>query len=251
MGSVHPFEAIEIFGDGHVKIVYKTLSEYEPLLDKDLVYVPYVSVGRFMEALDYGGVNIDNVYTIFAHQEFRGSDYRGITSKEGDSWSDDAPFVISGHIHKYQRIGKNIVYVGAPIQFSQDEEVGKTVSLFTFAKDTPPKEERISLGCKEYKSLQMNVKEFMEWKYDSCYYWHLTIKDVEGQIKVMMTSNNYKSLRKLGVEIRVQISSIVTVQDVKNILSDKTVDYYMSVYNRIKEDELMLKYLQKCKNESG
>lgn len=251
MGSIHPFEAIELFGkNSRVTIVSKTLSIYEQVLDKDLVYVPYVTVGRFTEALEYGNVNLENVYCIFAHQEFKGSDYRGIKSGDGDDWSQSHPYVISGHIHKYQRLGENIVYVGAPIQFSQDEEVGKTVSLFICRPNLPPEEERYSLKCKEYKSVNMTVKELMEWKYDPSYHWSITINDYEGELKLLLKSNLYKHLKKEGVSIKIHTKTVVTLNDIKNTLNEQTVDYYLSLSKRIAYDQLMLKQLQKCNDES-
>lgn len=80
-----------------------------------LVFVPYVPVQRFTEALD----TVDAWSTadyIFAHQEFQGSKMGAIVSTHGDAWPLEAPMVVSGHIHDYQRPQGNVLYIGASIQ---------------------------------------------------------------------------------------------------------------------------------------
>jgi len=80
-----------------------------------LVFVPYVPVQRFTEALDTTGAWTTADY-VFAHQEFQGSKMGAIVSSHGDTWPLDAPMVISGHIHDYQRPQANVLYIGASIQ---------------------------------------------------------------------------------------------------------------------------------------
>jgi DNA repair exonuclease SbcCD nuclease subunit len=82
-----------------------------------------------------------------AHQTFKGADYGDITTKDGvDPCSiEDASIIISGHIHKRQRIenldrfesstntsgGVSVIYVGSPFsQSASDINQIKGVSLF-------------------------------------------------------------------------------------------------------------------------
>lgn len=83
-----------------------------------LVFVPYVPVQRFSEALETVDMSTasDDIDYIFAHQEFQGSKMGAIVSSHGDVWPLEAPMVISGHIHDYQRPQANILYIGASIQ---------------------------------------------------------------------------------------------------------------------------------------
>jgi hypothetical protein len=83
----------------------------------ELVFVPYVPVQRFVEALDSVGTEVwQRADYIFAHQEFYGSKMGAIQSVHGDTWAPDAPMVVSGHIHDYQRPQDNLLYIGASVQ---------------------------------------------------------------------------------------------------------------------------------------
>lgn len=100
------------------------------------MFVPYVPCKRFIEALDHIP-NWRDVSTkcIFAHQEFIGAKMGAIISTEGDEWELEYPFVVSGHIHDYQKIQDNILYIGTPIQHSYGDQQDKTISCFTFLRD--------------------------------------------------------------------------------------------------------------------
>lgn len=70
-----------------------------------------------------------------AHQTFKGADYGDITTKEGVDASsiDGADIIISGHIHKRQRLvtgGAEVIYIGSPFsQSASDINQVKGVSI--------------------------------------------------------------------------------------------------------------------------
>ena len=77
--DVHPFYALT--KTPNITVAGQTIFDKE----RNLVYVPYVHPGRFLEALATV-INIDEIKPkfIFAHQEFWGSNYNGKEfSKEG------------------------------------------------------------------------------------------------------------------------------------------------------------------------
>jgi hypothetical protein len=83
----------------------------------ELVFVPYVPVQRFVEALEsVGNAAWKHADYIFAHQEFQGCKMGAIQSVHGDAWAEDAPMIVSGHIHDYQRPQDNVLYIGASVQ---------------------------------------------------------------------------------------------------------------------------------------
>ena len=84
------------------------------LHEGDFVFVPYVPVGRLVDALNTVPTWRDAT-CIFAHQELRGCKMGAIVSTEGDEWLLDYPLVISGHIHEPQRPQANVIYPGSVI----------------------------------------------------------------------------------------------------------------------------------------
>lgn len=99
--------------------------------------VPYVFNGRFVDCLDeYVVTWRSDVKCIFAHQEFRGAKMGYVVSQNGDVWDNDDVFVISGHIHDTQHVGKNIYYPGSTLTHSYvDRNNSGGVRVFTFSDD--------------------------------------------------------------------------------------------------------------------
>jgi DNA repair exonuclease SbcCD nuclease subunit len=95
----------------------------------DYVYVPYVPKNRFREALSR--VDLTGVQMIFAHQEIKGAQLGAVVSDITETWTPEDPPVISGHIHNYQRVFDNWIYVGTPFPHTYGEEERKTVSVVT------------------------------------------------------------------------------------------------------------------------
>lgn len=97
--------------------------------DLRVVYVPYVPVQRFAEALETVGGEWRDAHYIFAHQEFRGCKMGAIQSTHGDAWDPALPMVVSGHIHDTQRPQPNVFYIGASIQNSFGDQSDPRVLL--------------------------------------------------------------------------------------------------------------------------
>lgn len=199
----------------------------------NLVFVPYVPPGRFHEALGTGNIELSNVHCIFAHQEFYGAKSNSISSKNGDSWPENYPLVISGHYHDYQRLANNLIYVGSPIQHKFEESEDKTISLFSFIPPsfTPPsnspssftpnfnstststninstswKEERLSLGLPVKKIYTMSVDQFLNWSptnSNSTDLSHskLIITGTSTEIQNVLKLPQVKSLLQSGLKI--------------------------------------------------
>ena len=135
MSDIHPFMGMESKDDKNLYIINKPKilrfhkSSYA-------LFMPYVPPGRFEEAINLylkqmgdklsGIKSIKDISIIFAHQEFKGSQYGPIVSTKGDAWPLDYPMVVSGHIHGLCQLQKNIFYTGSlyPITVSEGNDKG-------------------------------------------------------------------------------------------------------------------------------
>jgi DNA repair exonuclease SbcCD nuclease subunit len=79
----------------------------------DYVFVPFVPVGRLLEALNTIGNAWKQKRCIFAHQEIKHCKMGSIVSLQGDDWQPEWPMLISGHIHEQQHVGNNVFYPGS------------------------------------------------------------------------------------------------------------------------------------------
>src|SRR5690606_19100290 len=103
------------------------------------------------------------------HQEFLGCNLGIKKSEEGDPWDENYPLVISGHIHDYQKLAENLIYVGTPYQINFGEPHQKAVSEFLFFKESETdnliyEEIRINLGIKNKTILKVEAQEIMTVK---------------------------------------------------------------------------------------
>lgn len=143
----HPFKVMTWTTIPNLTVVER------PLIVDDVLYTPYVPPGMFervvREALDlskedgtdvWGAMTERGISLVFAHQEFKGCQMGRVKSEVGDPWPEvpfgQVPFVVSGHIHDYQTLGENILYVGTPVQVNYGEGAKKGICLLNFDKTT-------------------------------------------------------------------------------------------------------------------
>ena len=136
--------------------------------EKNFIYTPYVSNGRFNEALSKvgyfpfkdGNVNLegDQPRIIFAHQEFENCLLGTKTSSDGDVWSQHLPQIFSGHIHEYQTLPK-ICYVGTPVQNNYGEGTDKAL-MMVYLEENSINCERIRLmSAPTRKTIHMTIAD--------------------------------------------------------------------------------------------
>lgn len=132
LSSIHPFVGLKFYPN--ITIVDTTIWDKQ----KNFIYVPYVSCGRFNEALakvDYSpfqngvvNLNAEHPLLIFTHSEFQGCIMGMKPSTTGDIWSPNLPQIFSGHIHEYQVI-PGVVYVGTFLQQNYGEGTDKALMM--------------------------------------------------------------------------------------------------------------------------
>ena len=190
----HPFNSLKRWPN--VTIVDTSITTEHK--GSKFTFVPYVPVGRFMEALE--NVDYKSSRCIFAHQEFYGAKMGGIQSENGDKWPLEYPLIISGHIHDYDRLQTNILYTGTPMQSSFGDNMVKTVSQFTFSNDGW-NETRIDLGLTKKVIVTLRPDELAGFKHDPNKMTKIIIKGDESELKECLKKEEVKKLKQLGIAI--------------------------------------------------
>lgn len=175
----------------------------------NFVFVPYVPNGRFKDALNtLVSEELDSWETsdcIFAHQEFLGCSMGKFISEKGDSWDENFPPVISGHIHDSQVVGKNIFYPGSAIQHSFHEGPNKSVWHVQFQVDDEPpylSYTKHNLGMKKKKIIKTTPSEYQNLDIPSLkkkYEIKLKIEGSEEEIQIFRKSNNFLDLKQQNI----------------------------------------------------
>jgi DNA repair exonuclease SbcCD nuclease subunit len=225
----------------NIKIVDNVL-EFE-----DFILCPYVYPGRFVEALETKTKNWMNKKIIFCHQEFKNCKMGAITSIDGDDWKEEYPYIVSGHIHDNQKVGKNIYYPGSPLQHSfgdSDTRVLCNISLFKDKKkiniediiDIPlnvPKKRIIKTNLENLKNLK-NIKDTNQ---------KIKIKlDVSNEeFKLFKETKDYKDLINNGVKIQINKKKMVENKDKKDEREDKDTNFTYLLESMIDNDEEMVR----------
>lgn len=198
----HPFTSLN--NNPNLIIVDKVISDV--IQNMKFIFVPYVYPGRFKEALstlykDSQNLQLNDVKCIFAHQEFYGTKMGAMVSTVGDKWSENDPFVISGHIHDYCRPQDNIIYVGTPLQHAFGDRDDKTISLFEINPEGIPKEKRIDLGMIKRVIHRVKCEDLSKWIPPENYLIKLIIEGSSSEIKAIMKMDYIKVLMKKRIKI--------------------------------------------------
>lgn len=165
--NVHPFTGLS--ANKHIIIVEKTRNIV--FMDNVMghqyrfVFVPYVQPGRFMDALNTLNKPFNDekepTTAIFCHQEFYGAHLGGgKTSEIGDKWDPTYPFVFSGHIHQYDQLAENVMYVGTPYQVTYSESTDKAIILASFESPmAKPTHVRMNLSLTNKATVRVSAQD--------------------------------------------------------------------------------------------
>ena len=209
----------------------------ETINNEKLVFIPYVPPGRFEEALNTKGNDWKNASCIFAHQEFYGCKMGAIISEEGDKWSLDYPYVISGHIHSRQIPQANIYYSGSAMQHAFGESENNIIACVNVCNRKYELDE-VDLSLPRKKIVYMDVESVDDYIIPS---------ETSDQIKVSISGNynEFKSLKKTkkykdmlnkGIKVVFKPKRLEVVEDVSKELEDERVEF-MSILDTIVKKE--------------
>lgn len=186
----HPFTALKRWKNTY--IIDKVHSD--TINDQSFLFVPYVPPGRFMDAIKThlldaptdSDPDLSKFSCIFAHQEFHGAKMGIVESKVGDTWNEDYPLVISGHIHDFDVLAPNIIYTGTPIQHAFGDREDKMVFLFTFDQDGKFKYEKYDLELPKKKIIKISFSEIqLLKKLDPKTYYKIVISGTPDELKTI------------------------------------------------------------------
>lgn len=196
----HPFNAMKKWNN--VYIVDKVVSHtFQGHIDPcRFLFVPYVPPGKLDEALQTIDKPYENVTCYFTHQEIVGAKMGAIISQEGDKWSLENSLMVSGHIHDYDKLQDNMIYIGTPIQHSFGDKSDKTVSLFTF-QEKDWKEERLDLGMIKKVTVYIGVSEIYGFVIPKDKLVKLVIRGDESEIKSVTKLEKIQEIKRNGVKV--------------------------------------------------
>lgn len=204
----------QFLSENHWMNSMKKFSSNIVIVDKvsrhqDFLFCPYVSPGRFVEALSTIGEDYDynRANIIFAHQEFKGCKMGAIISEEGDPWTDpNLPLVVSGHVHLNQWVGEKVYYTGSALQHAFGESEKNIIGVITVLDKDKIDIREVDLDLPRKQIITSTVDNFDKIaskvlgrdKPD-----HIKISMSGGieEFKSLKTTENYKKLLKQGVKI--------------------------------------------------
>lgn len=233
MPKYHPFPAFR--NDPRIKIVSE---RYDRILNtgKRLIYLPYIPDGRLKDALPSVP---DDTLIVFAHQTIRGHSVAGRRFAEsGDHWPEGAPLMVSGHIHEYQWVKANMLYVGSTMQHDFGDTSDKSISVLEIDGSTVT-ERRIMLAVRERKTLKMTVDQIYDWVPGESRYRIYVDGDV-SKVHHFFSSSKYRDLYRKGVVMCEGELTGITVPDLDTglLVEVHTMNYLDSLRARIEADAI-------------
>ena len=237
MTDEHPFNALKLWPNTYIvddKVLDHTIDNHR------FLFLPYVFPGRFDETL--GQTNLTKVTAIFCHQEFYGAKMGAIVSQAGDKWATTNPLVISGHVHDYDQLQPNLIYVGTPMQHAFGDKHDKTVSLFDFTLDDQYTESRIDLGLIKRIIVYLTPEKIHTYEPPENKLVKIVIKGNESELKAISKMEKIKILKKRGVLISYKTTTGTNSPKSQNILRLKYKD---RLYRQIFKDPGQLVWFNK------
>lgn len=249
----HPFNALKQWSNTVVvdRVVRTTINGHL------LVFVPYVYPGRFVEAL----LTIDdnpNWYkeatAIFAHQEFYGAKMGVVNSIIGDVWPLENPLVISGHIHDYDELQSNLIYVGTPISHAWGDKGDNTVSVFNFYPNGPGRvlrahfnTTRVDLNLIRRIIVRIRPDQVSTYEPPSNKLVKLMVVGTSAEIKAIMKLSKLKELQKRGVKVCYKQIDNVTVKENSSTPNEqpRQVRYLTRLAETIASDPELVSWYEK------
>lgn len=203
----------------------------------DLVLVPYVFPGRFVEALD-NVPDWKSCRCIFAHQEIRGCKMGAFESTQGDEWDESWPSVISGHIHERQVCQPNVFYPGSIIShaFGETErEDGHGLSVFKFRDDNTFEETVVRLNVDRKRTLFISVGDKIDDS-DMIRCNKFSMSGSACAIAAFKQSTRYKDMKRLGLKVVFRLKDDIDAA-VPKYLKPKKRKIFTDILSKLVEKE--------------
>jgi calcineurin-like phosphoesterase family protein len=178
------------------------------------VFVPYVPPGSFHEALDtlpekvMGDKPESRPACIFCHQEFRGARIGKTASSGGDEWPETNPLIISGHIHSFQMVGKNVIYTGTPHQISYGDQSEKGIVIAEFLPNKPPRIEFLKLGIRKKKVIELKPQEINSFVPPNDCDVKVVVQGEMSELKAIQSTGILASMRGKGIHVSLDVLSV-------------------------------------------
>lgn len=217
MSNIHPLVGLQAAQLPNLHIISHT-RRYG-----DYLFVPYVPKNRFREAmaaaLDENGqpTNLTGIKMVFGHSEIRGAQLGAIVSEIDETWTPEDPPVISGHIHSYQRVHPNWIYVGTPFPHTYGEEARKSVSVVTVQRDNNPVMTDTGLVYSWTETRQHLTLPGRQLE-------HLSIPDIQRRLAEWERPVNMKLKWKIHGP-RVEIQRLAKTEAYQALIRDVKIEY--------------------------
>lgn len=200
----HPFVALKWWNNTHVIDKPQIVN----VNGCSFLACPYVPDGQYHDAV--GDMIHIPVTAYLSHNSFYGVRYRMTDkpSETGDVWPAHRRLMICGHIHEYQWVAHNLVFVGTPGQQDFGANVDKGITIFTFDGDeytheritlkSIPVRRMITFELDEMGKILELIEEVKEWnKHSVLHLTKITIRGPASQLRVAQKSPWYITLKSL------------------------------------------------------
>lgn len=234
---IHPFTAFI----NHDRITVIDSTRYIKINNYNFTFVPYVPVGKFIDALNIIGEEWKNSNCIFAHQEFYGAQMGAIRSESGDKWSINYPLVISGHIHDYEVLQKNLIYAGTPMQHTFGDGNKKYVLLMNLDNDQR-QITNIDLHLPRKHIIRCTTTELNSINFEPSRYIKLIITGTQADIKSVMLDSKIEVWRNAGVKI--SYKEIRSIKQINPLMLGKKLRFSERLKLAIIDNTDMLQILE-------
>lgn len=162
-----------------------------------IALVPYVPNGKLMKAFKICGLNVKDFDLVCHHSEVANCSINKLSGSKCDIWEPDYPLAIGGHIHSFEIVANNMIYIGTPMQhcFGESPE-----NKGIFILDENLELELIELNIPKKITIKIDYKDISTVVISPKDKTRLIIRGPKSMVKEILHNDEYKQKFK-GVRI--------------------------------------------------
>jgi len=217
--------------------------------DKNIVLSPYVSDGKFTQALDTINTKFDwkKADCVFGHQLLDGVKMGAILTENVEKWENTYPLLVSGHIHDKQQPQDNLYYTGSCMQHAFGESSDKTICLLSI-HNNEPKINEINLDLPQKKILYYDIEELdnpqgtieinkiLDLLENKNIHYKITISGNFEQFKLFKKNPLFIKLQKNGTKI-VFKNKLTDILNKKHLIKNTDGDNFKDILLELIEED--------------
>lgn len=249
----HPFTALKRWKNTTV-VDKTTIFEFK---GQKFCAVPYVPEGCFHDAIK--DINHEELTAFFGHSTIRGVRYRLNEDpvENADVWPDNFKPGFFGHIHEYQVVAPNLIFIGTPSQQDHGADKDKAIAIIDFSGEnfemerihlkSVPIRSKYEFNSDDIDSIIKLIKELKQS--DRIFLVKVVFRGTQVALRALEKSGPYRELKAIKGVVVEPIPTDAGIENtiVETSILPKSLGFLDTIQELYKHNPSMLEIIKELK----